>query len=235
MSKTDDNKLHYLGHRERLKKRYISGGINALAEHEVLELMLFYSIVRVDTKPLAHRLIEKFGTLENVLCASVETLVEEGLTRNSAVHLKLFSDISSYLVRKCFVAGKLLRYNEIGEFFVREFSGDKKERVIAVLVDGKNRIISVEDICDGSLTYTKMGVRKLTELCLKKSATKLILAHNHPSGKISPSTSDYMSTAKLEKMLSELDIELFENYIIGGGDYVGIKKMNELVERKRDK
>lgn len=229
-----EEKTFYIGHRDRLKDRYIESGIDALAEHEVLELMLFYSIVRVDTKPLAHRLINKFGSLGNVLNASVETLMNEGLTKNSAVHLKLFRDVSALLVRESMVSCKLLRYNEMGEFFVKEFSGDKNEKVLAALIDSKNNIISLEEICEGSLTYSKVNVRKLTELCLTRGVSKVILAHNHPSGKITPSMSDYMSTMKLDKMLSELDIELFESYIVAGNDYAGIKKMNEMMKMSGD-
>lgn len=235
MSKTEENKPHYLGHRERLKNRYAANGIDALAEHEILEIILFYSIVRVDTKPLAHKLIDKFGSLGNVLNASVETLMNEGLSKNSAVHLKLFSSVSTHLVRDSFMSGKQLRYNEMGEFFVKEFAGNKTERVVAVLIDSKNNLISVEDVCEGSLTYTKVNVRKLTELCLGRGAAKIAIAHNHPSGKLTPSMNDYMSTMKLDRMLSELDIELFENYIVGGNDYVGIKKINEMMKMSGDK
>lgn len=223
-------KPFYIGHRERLKNRYAENGIDALAEHEILEIILFYSILRVDTKPLAHRLVDKFGSLSNVLSASVESLMSEGLSKNSAVHLKLFSDVSAKLVRESLVTSKRLRFDEMGEFFVKEFSGDKTERVVAALIDSRNNIIALEDICDGSLTYTKVSIRKLAELCLTRRASKIVLAHNHPSGKITPSMNDYMSTVKLDKILSELDIELFENYIVGGNDYAGIKKMNELMK-----
>ena len=229
-ARNKDVKNYHIGHRERLKNRYAENGIDALAEHEILEMILFYSIVRVDTKPLAHRLIDKFGSLENVLCASVEALMDEGLTRNSAIHLRLFYDVSSRLVRESFVSGKVLKFNELGEFFIKEFAGDKTERVVAALVDGKNNIISVEDVCEGSLTYAKVSIRRLVSLCLARGAAKVVLAHNHPSGKLTPSMNDYLSTAKLDRMLSEIDIELYESYIVSGNDFAGIKKMNEMMK-----
>lgn len=227
MVKNNDNS-YCLGHRERLRTRFIENGIDSMADHEILEFVLFHTIPRVDTKNKAYELIKHFGGLSNVLCASVEALMEAGLTRNSAAHIKFIAELKDLLNHRSFKTAKILRYDEMGEYLVRELGEESTEKVIAVLLDAGDRIIDVITVIEGSFSSAELSLRSLSQECFAKNAAKIVLAHNHPSGNTSPSVSDCVTTSSITSFFEKVDIEVVEHYIIANGEYVGLKKMEEM-------
>lgn len=231
MTDNKKEKPFYHGHRQRLRQRYFDGGIDALLEHEILELLLFYSIPRVDTKPIAHRLIDAYGSLKNVLSASPESLKANGLSESSVVSIKLFNDTNAWIRRNGVVGKKLSDYNEIGLLMVNELDGSSTERLVVLMLDGKDEVIELKTVCEGSFRSTKVNMRNLVQSCLDRKAVKAVIAHNHPSGDIRPSAEDHVTTAAIENYLSGVDIELVEHYIIADGTYFGIKRNSEEARR----
>ena len=225
------NKPFYHGHRQRLRTRYMESGIDALLEHEILEFILFHSIPRIDTKPIAHKLIDRFGSLKNVLCASGESLKEAGLSEVSVAHIRLLLDVNKWVRRNGFVGKKLCDYNETGLLLVSEFDDDKEEKLVALMLDGKDEVIELKTICEGSFRATTVNMKYLVKSCLDRNVAKVVIAHNHPSGDIRPSADDHVTTASIENYLSGVGIELVEHYIIADGTYFGIKRNGEEARR----
>ena len=219
------------GHRERLRKRYLENGIDSLAEHEILEFILFYSIPRIDTKPIAYRLIDEFGSLEGVLSAPYEALTAFGLTSVCAAYIKLFSNVPSWINRNNIIGKMVSGYNEIGNAFLSEFGDDKTEKVVMMMLDSKNRVISMKTVCYGSFTGTKIETHILGQSAILKGAAKVAIAHNHPGGGKEISLNDHMTTGTLENLFSMLDVEVIEHYIISDGSFYGIYKHKEQVSK----
>ena len=222
MSQTDENKPHYLGHRQRLRERYINNGIESLHEHEVVELLLFYAMPRVDTKPLAHKLIDHFGSLKGVLSASHESLKTFGLTDNCAALVSLARELSGYIKSKEITGQKFCDYAEIGKLVASELEGKSDERMMVLFLDAKGTAIGMKTLGEGSAN-ARVNLRDLTEECFSRNASKIVLAHNHPSGNLKPSADDYIFTTDIEETLSRLGIALVEHYIVADGTYLGIK------------
>ena len=229
-AKKQDTPFYY-GHRQRLRTRYLENGIDSLLEHEILEFILFHSVPRVDTKPLAHKLIDDYGSLKNVLGASYESLKSSGLSDTSAALIRLFKDVNKWIFRNDVVGKKMNNYNETGLLMVNELDDSGCEKVVALLLDSKDEVIELKTVCEGSFRSTKVNVRNLVQSCLDRNAAKVIIAHNHPSGDIRPSAEDHVTTASIESYLSGVDIELVEHYIVADGTYFGIKRNSEEARR----
>jgi len=213
-------------HRERMRKRFIDGGINSFHEHEILEMLLFYSIPVVNTNPLAHNLLSEFGSLKNVLEAPMDALANvEGMGEKSAVYLSFINGVFSRVFEATPPETILKNYDAIGQYLVNEFRNDKKERVIALLLDAKGKLISKEKAGDGDFKSCDIDTRNILTNALNKNAAKIILAHNHVDGNPYPSPSDKAATASLISLLNQVGIELYEHYLVYDGKYTGIKKM----------
>lgn len=211
-------------HRERLRQRYISGGIESFADHEVLELLLFYALPRVDTNELSHRLIEHFGSVRKVLQAPIEELSSVyGLNTASSTLLKLVGDlcVRSKTAEKSIKV--LDNYDEVGKMLVNEFSVDSAERVVLILLDSKFRLIHETTISEGDFSSARINMRTIVHMAMLKNAAKIILAHNHPDGNPNPSLSDKAMTISVDNMLSQVGVELVEHYIIADEVYIGLR------------
>lgn len=220
------------GHRQRLKNRYFECGIDALSEHEMLEFLLFYSIPRRDTKPLAKKLLLEYGSIEAVITASSRSLELSGLSRNTIIFFKYLSDLELHIQRNKVHGQRVDSFNQLGNYFLRELEKDPTERMVMLLLDGKNSVISFETVCVGGFSATNINMRKITELALLRMAAKVVVAHNHPSGVLRASMQDYVATKNVEYILSQMDIELVEHFIVTPDGFIGIKnernKENEI-------
>lgn len=213
-------------HRERMRERFISTGGNGFAPHELLEMLLYGTVSRGNTNPAAHALIETFGSLGNVLDASLDDLKNvSGVGKASAVRIKLVSKIvkeCSDGLRELETAGD---FDAVGRQLISEFRASGIERVFLILLDQKNRILHREFIGEGDFACARADFRKIAELVLRKNASKVIIAHNHPDGNPNPSASDRATTVNLEQFLKQIGVELKEHYIVTDCVYVGMKQM----------
>ncbi len=214
-NKKDINKPIHSGHRKRVINKFIEHGLDSFEEHEVLELLLFFSVPRIDTNPLAHRLIEEFGSLQNVLSAEPQELkLVKGVGDNTAALISLFRNIRKY--QNTQLIEKNIRFDathEIGEFCVKYFSEHIDESAIMLSVDSKRRLKKVSVISNGNVNETYFDINKIMKDALNFRAAGVIVAHNHPNGILQPSTSDVILTKEIHDLLTGVHIQLIDHII----------------------
>ncbi|MBE6878913.1 MAG: DNA repair protein RadC [Ruminococcaceae bacterium] len=213
------------GHRQRLKERFLKDGLAGFEDHNILELLLFYSVPRADTNETGHKLLNKFGSLSKVFEASVEELCEvDGIGIHSATLIKLIPEIyNAYNVDKTKNITVLNTHDDLGKYFIPRFLGKKDEEVHMVLLDSKNKIIKSENIAKGSVNAVQLSVRYIISQAINNNATGVILAHNHPAGVALPSTNDIKMTKKLFEALRLADIKLKDHIIVAEDDFVSLR------------
>jgi len=213
------------GHRERVKAEFLQGGLSHFPEHRVLELLLFYSRLQGDVNPLAHRLLETFGSLSGVLDADVARLMEvPGVGENTAALLKLIPAVSAkYLSSRINSEIMIIDSRDIEELFRPYFFGAKNEMTYLAALDGKGKLLGVRKISEGIPNATDITTRQVAEATLALNATVVILAHNHISGIATPSNADLVSTAYLQDFLGKMSVSLRDHVIMVDGDMVSLR------------
>ena len=206
------------GHRQRLKNRFLTEGIGSFEDHEVLELLLYYAIPQGDTNPLAHRLLEHFGTLSSVFDASVEDLCKvEGVGRHTATLISLMPHISQ-LYTSLSVRDKKVLANtaEAGEY-VCKMIGLRACEVFAIIsLDAQRRVISFDIIEEGTVSSANVDARKVVTCALRRNASAIIFAHNHPGGSLCASEGDRRLTQRLCDLFEGMGIHVIDHIIAAG-------------------
>lgn len=212
------------GHRSRLKERFLREGLDGFTDFQALELLLFYAVPRRDTNPIAHALIEKFGSLRQVLDAPVERLTEvEFITENAAVLLKLApAMLRYYQVDKVVNEKPLLTIQDCGDYLKHFFIGKKNETVYLLSMDAKCKVLSCRKVGEGSVNSANVPIRRVVEIALAEGASTVVLAHNHPSGIAIPSHEDYATTRRLAAALSAVEVVLADHIVVADDDYVSM-------------
>ena len=223
-------------HRDRVKKRFLSSGLDDFAPHNVLELLLFYAIPQKDTNEIAHLLIDRFGSLDRVFDASVEELKEiRGISDHSATLIKLIPALARrYAIEKNKEGHVFDNLDSMGQYFVSQYIGVTVETVLLLLLDNKYNAIDCVKLHEGSVNSCEITVRKLAELAFKNNASMVVLAHNHPSGLAIPSSADLYTTRQLGTALNLLGIKLISHIVVAGKDYVDIMDSNTNIPREYD-
>lgn len=212
------------GHRARMKRKFLRQKENSFAEHELLELLLFYAIPRRETNTIAHALIERFGSLRGVLSASPEELVEiKGVQEHSAGLIRLVRELSAVYAETAREKNfKLDTLDKIGKLLLEKYVGCTNEKVMCVLLDNSLGLIACEILHEGSINSAAFQPRKLFELAYSRRASSVVLAHNHPGGIAIPSGDDLTTTSNIAAGLDLLGINLLEHIIIADGHYAPI-------------
>ena len=211
------------GHRTRKKRQFLRSGPDSFADHELLELALFYAIPRRDVNGTAHELLERFGSLSGVLEADVEELRRvSGVGDSAAVLLKLLTAVS--LRAGCAdLGGQIISSTEeAGQYFVRRLDGERREHLYLMCLDGKGKVLSCRCLSSGSANMTSASVRQVVEQALRCGASAVILAHNHPSGIALPSRADQQMTQQVVDALAPLGIRLLDHIVMADGDFVSM-------------
>ena len=227
--KTEENNLH-ANHRQRMKEKFLKFGFSAFNDHEILEYLLYYAIPQKDTNEIAHRLINKAGSLIGVFNLPYEELIKvQGVKKHTALFIMSIPYISRlYAVESAKSAMKQgLTYEEIGDFATKTFIGYNKEVLMGFYFDAKMHLLGHSIISEGSSYALNCDMKKITDETLKHNAANLVLAHNHPSNLIIPSADDFSSTKNLSRLLSKFDIILVEHFVVCGDRYVGIMKFGD--------
>ncbi|MEG2144240.1 MAG: DNA repair protein RadC [Oscillospiraceae bacterium] len=214
------------GHRERLKERFLKNGLGSFAPHEILELLLFYSIPRNDTNPIAHRLLERFGSLTGVFEASPKSLAEvPGVGSGSATLLSLIPQISMrYMDDKNDIGVILDTTRKLGNFILPKFIGQNNERMLLICLDMKMKLLCCKFLSEGNIDSVNINIREIVKQCMDVSASVVVIAHNHTQGFAMPSDADKFATITLLKTLAPLSIELIDHIIVARDDYVSLKE-----------
>ena len=212
------------GHRERLKQRFLEEGLDHFTEIQVLELLLFFAIPVKDTNPLAHSLLDHFGSLSRVLEADVEDLKKvPGIKDHAATLLALVIDLCRYYQVNCAQETDVLTtLDACGKYLVPRFFGRTKESVFLLCLDAKCKVLCCKEIGEGSVNTAAISVRKVVETALAANATTVILAHNHPSGIAVPSNEDVQTTRRIAAALQTVEIHLADHIVVADGDYVSM-------------
>ncbi len=212
------------GHRQRLKTRFLEQGLDSFNEVQVLELLLFYSIPRQDTNPIAHRLLKRFGTLSQVLDAPVEELEKvEGMGRNAATFLHLVTQTGRYYqVNRVMQSKVLTTIDQCGAYLCPFFIGRRNETVFLLCLDAKCKVLCCKEIGEGSVNSAGVPIRRIVETALAANASSVVLAHNHPSGLALPSNEDIATTRRLALALDAVEIMLIDHIIVADDDFVSL-------------
>jgi len=213
------------GHRERLRARYRLRGEAALQDYELLELLLTFAIPRRDTKLLAKKLLERFGTLARIFEAESTTLEEvEGIGPQAATLISLIRPLSTRFLTEAPSSKTVLRSTgESGAYFQAKLKGLPEEEVHVAFVNAKNAVMATECLQRGTVDQSVVYVRKVIERALAHKASGFLLVHNHPSGDPTPSAQDRELTQAVKSAAAAVGIRFLDHMIIGDGNPFSFK------------
>ena len=219
---------HYLGHRQRLKEKFVKTNFSSWQDYEILEFALTFVIPRKDTKLIAKNLIKKFGSLKQVLQADTEKLYEvEGIKNHSAIFIKFLKEFClKYSQLQMKSKEKISTPLDVLNFFQINIGSSKDEIIYSLFLNASNKILAHCPISSGVVNRSAMYPRKIVELALKFNATSVIIAHNHPGGSCKPSQNDIIATDAVIKALKTVDVVLLDHLIVTGSGYYSFKDNN---------
>ena len=211
-------------HRKHTKDRFLSEGLDSFEPHNVLELLLFYSIPQKDTNETAHMLINRFGSLSAVFDAPYDDLLTvPGISEHSATLIKLIPAISRrYAMEKNSKVTKLSSIEDIGKYLVARYLGVTEETVLLLLLDNKFGLIDCVKVHEGSVNSSAITMRKLIETALFKRASMVVLAHTHPPGVALPSSDDLFTTQQVKRAFDLVEIGMLAHIIVAGDTFTNI-------------
>ncbi len=212
------------GHRERMRERYFKNGLDNFEAHEVLEMLLYFTVPRKDTNELAHELINHFGKLSKVLSASPDELKKvKGVGDQTAMLLSMILPLHRlYLLDKDKKPSRFSSSEECGIYLQKYFADITKEIFVLMLFDNELRLLAVEEISVGTNNKTSISTKKLMEAILKYDASNVLISHNHPSGHPIPSRPDLRTTLKIKDLLDNFSVSLLDHIIVGEEDFVSM-------------
>lgn len=212
------------GHRARLKERFEKEGLEHFSDVNALELLLFYAVPRQDTNPIAHALLERFGSLAGVLDAREEDLVQvPGVGRSAATLLHLIPALMGRYMQQSRELGDILSTTtQCGQYLLPYFFSARDEKVYLLSLDAKCKVLDCRLIHTGSVNTAGVSVRKIVEAAISANATSVVLAHNHTSGIALPSEADKATTARLFEALKAVDVLLADHIIVANDDFVSL-------------
>ena len=214
----------HTNHRKRMKERFLTEGLDHFNDINALELLLFYCVPRKDTNPLAHELIDYFGSLSAVIDAKPEELQNVfGVGENVATFLSLVKQLERYCQNQRVQDGQILNTIEnCGKFLVPKFHGLTNETVMLLCLDAKSKVICCRKVGEGSVNSAAVPIRKIVEIALNANASSVVLAHNHPGGLAVPSVEDIQTTHKVAHACAVVDIVLADHIVVADGDFVSM-------------
>jgi len=222
---TTDRVIGVDGHRRRLRERLLAAGPEALADHEMLEIVLF-ALPRRDTKPLARALLTRFGSFGRAIAAPVqELLAVEGLGEAGVAALKTVQAAALRLLRAEVIDQPVLTsWDRLLAYLNAELSRERVEQFRVLFLDNRNRLIADEAQQRGTVNHTPVYPREVAKRALELHATALILVHNHPSGDPTPSRDDVAMTENIRAAAAALSIVLHDHIVIGNGRWLSFRK-----------
>lgn len=221
-NQANKNKVNlHAGHRERMKERYLKCGADGFTEHELLEMLLYYSLPRKNTNEIAHELIHNFGDLKDVLEATPDELMQiSGIKESSAILISLVCEInrraSISANKDCLIFDRL---SVVGKYLTDYYRGLSKERFCVMYLDNSMRLIDFVKLSEGSVNSTAVDYRTIASGALFKGASSVIISHNHPNGLALPSVEDREVSRAVESALSVVGVTLLEHIIVGSENY----------------
>ncbi len=218
------------GHRKRMRAQLFSGDINEnTPPHVLLEMLLYHSIPQGDTNPLAHRLINRFGSLNAVLSASKDELMKvEGVGECTASLIKLLTPITrASILENISKVEELHNSDEIGRYLLKRYAFCREEIVSLLCLRPNGRLLAFEQLAEGDIASVGVSARNILEKAIKHGASVVILAHNHPGGMALPSAVDIEITKGLSHTLRQVGVHLADHIVLTDNDYVSMAQSAE--------
>jgi DNA repair protein RadC len=218
---------HYVGHRERLRARFVKGGGDALADYELVELVLFRAIPRRDVKPLAKALLARFGSFAGVVSARPERLREiAGLGEAAIVELKIVAEAAKRFAKvKVENRPAMGSFSAVLDYCRTAMAFLDREEFRILFLDKKNVLIADEVQSTGTIDHAPVFPREIIRRAFELNATALILIHNHPSGDPSPSQTDIQMTRQIVSLGKSLNVAVHDHLIIGRDGFTSFKSL----------
>jgi len=221
----NDEAAHYHGHRERLRKRFLEAGDDALADYELIELILFRAIPRRDVKPLAKTLLQKFGSFAEVVSAPMARLREvEGVSEGVAAEFKVIEASVRRFTRSLVKKRKSLgSWSEVIDYCRTAMAFEDHEEFRVLFLDKKNGLIADESQGVGTVDHTPVYPREVIKRALELAASAVILVHNHPSGDPAPSKQDVKMTLDIIAIAAPLGVTVHDHIIVGRQGHASLR------------
>lgn len=213
------------GHRDRLRERFAKAGRDGLADYELLELVLYRSLPRIDTKPIAKDLLLRFGSFGDVFSADIQRLQEvKGIKHSTALDLKIVAAVAKEMLKSGVQSRELLSsWAAVLEYCTAAMAYESKEQFRILFLDKKNGLIADEIQQTGTIDHAPVYPREVLKRAIELSATAIILVHNHPSGDPTPSNADIDMTKKIIEAIKPLGIVVHDHIIIGKKGHASLK------------
>jgi len=217
-----------IGHRQRLRERFLNSGLQGFHDYEVVELLLTLGTPRSDCKQAAKDSLKKFGSLNAVLEADPKELQEiNGIGPNNVFGLKLSQTVARrYLADRVIGKDIVTSSDEVLDYLKHNLRDKKQEIFSVIYLNGRNEIIGMEELFHGSLTTSAVYPREVVKKVLKQNAAALIFVHNHPSGNLNPSEEDIKITKKLKDAVATIDVKVQDHLIIAVNNYYSFADNN---------
>ena len=218
---------HYHGHRARLRARFLNGGADALAEYELLELILFHALPRGDVKPLAKALLKRFGSFAEVISAPPARLKEvSGVGDAMVAELKVVQAAARRLLRGEVAQRQVLSsWPAVLDYCRAVQAFAEREEFRVLFLDRRNQLIADECQQEGTVDHAPVYPREVVKRALELSATAIILVHNHPSGDPTPSRTDIQMTRALVEVARSLGIAVHDHVIVGRAGHASFREL----------
>ena len=221
------DKPHYLGHRERLRDKFLEQGPDALADYEIIELLLTLARPRIDCKPIAKALIKQFGNLPGVMAAHPDALRKVDDVGDSTITaLKLVQAVAQRMLKREVLDKPVLdSWNKVLDYCHSVMAHQREEQLRLFFLDGRNALVADEIQSKGTVNHTPLYVREVVKRALELGASALIMAHNHPTGDPSPSREDIALTREVRNALTTVGVSLHDHIIIGRKGHCSLRSM----------
>ena len=218
------------GHRERLRERFLTGGPTALPDYEMLELLLFGAITRADTKPLAKRLLDHFGSSANVISAAPDDLkAVAGVGDSVLATLKIVRDAALRLAQHELTQRDVISsWQQLIDYCRASMGRENIEQVRLFFLDRKNALIKDEQQQRGTVDQTAVYPREVVKRALELNASAIIMVHNHPSGDTTPSRGDIEMTRLVKEACEKIGITLHDHVIISARGETSFRALGHL-------
>jgi DNA repair protein RadC len=225
-----DDKPGYLGHRQRLRERFLSGGDGALADYELLELLLCQAQPRLDVKPVAKALLKRFGGFAAVMAATPAQLQEiDGVGPAAAVVIKVVQTCALRMAQQDVIQRDVIAsWKKLLDYCRMRMAEEKTEQFRLLFLDNKNALIADEQQQRGTVNHTPVYPREVVKRALELGASAIILVHNHPSGDPTPSEDDIAMTKEVAAAAEKLGIAVHDHIVIGRKGHASLRSMGYL-------
>lgn len=221
-------------HRERLKEKFLEFGLDGIEDHELVELLLFYAVPRQNTNEIAHRLINEYGRLSDILEADTENIINiKGISKHSATLFKLIlACVNKYMNEQNDIVNAMLTPKNIDKYIKNLFYGHTNEVAYALLLDKDCVVKKIKKMSSGTVNAAPLYPRDVVKLAVNEKYPYMILAHNHPNGNAMPSQNDFKITKTIELALNFVEVRLVDHVIVSGEKVISLARHFNFFEKE---